>query len=159
MKEVKAEYLEEGNNEKPEYITVTASGFDAICIAAVTVTHPTSSDTYAFLPGEVGKVCTDWAPDAPYPWSYSAASVQFKDPAGKTGMARPKCLWIDSPDEDNEVSTPWKGFQVHLPDFKLDNSTFKKWEEDPYQMCASKARFGVYRDINEYCKYHGTKHI
>jgi hypothetical protein len=159
--EVHASYLQKANNEKPEYITVTASGIDAVCLAALIVTHPTSSDTYAFLPGEVGKVCSDFEDDTGnfYPWGYSAASVQFKGPEGNTAMARPKCLWIDSPDESKQVATPWKGFQVHLPDFKLDNSTFKKWEGEPYQMCGSRARFGAYHVINEYSEYHFADHF
>jgi hypothetical protein len=150
MKELHATYHIQGDNQKPEYIIVQSSGIDAICIAAVTVTHPTSSDTYAFLPGEVGKVCGDWDPDNDYAWSNSGAVVQFKGPEGNTAEARPKCMWIDSADNKNVAATSWKGFQVHLPDFKMDNSKFKTWEGDPYHMCGSKARFGVYKALNEY---------
>jgi hypothetical protein len=153
MKEVHATYLKEGDNQKPEYIIVTASGTDALCIAAITVTHPTSSDTYAFLPGEVGKVCGDLDPtNNDYAWSNSGAVVQFRGPEGNNQEARPKCMWIDTPDSDHAAATPWKGFQVHLPDFKMDNSKFKAWEGDPYHMCGSKARFGVYKTLNEYSK-------
>jgi hypothetical protein len=150
MKELHATYHNAGETQKPEYIIVQSSGIDAICIAAVTVTHPASSDTYAFLPGEVCKTCGDWDPDNDYSWSNSAAVVQFKGPDGSTAEARPKCMWLDSPDSNKAVATQWKGFQVHLPDFKMDNSKFKAWEGDPYHMCGSKARFGVFKDLNEY---------
>jgi hypothetical protein len=152
MKELHATYHHDGDNQKPEYIIVQSSGVDAICIAAVTVTHPTSSDTYAFLPGEVGKVCSDWDPAADYSWSNSGAVVQFKGPEGNTAEARPKCMWIDSPDKDKKSATSWKGFQVHLPDFKMDNSKFKSWEGNPFHMCGSRSRWSGYRALNEYSK-------
>jgi hypothetical protein len=152
MKELHATYHHDGDNQKPEYIIVQSSGVDAICIAAVTVTHPTSSDTYAFLPGEVGKVCSDWDPAADYSWSNSGAVVQFRGPEGNTAEARPKCMWIDSPDKDKKSTTSWKGFQVHLPDFKMDNSKFKSWEGNPFHMCGSMARWSGYRALNEYSK-------
>jgi hypothetical protein len=59
------------------------------------------------------------------------------------------CLVLPHP-TNKIVATSWKGFQVHLPDFKLDNSKFKVWEGDPYHICGSKARFGVYKALNEY---------
>lgn len=110
-----------------------------------------STDTYAFLPGETGKVCGDRdSKQFPITWSNSGTSIQFKGPDGRTVSERPKCLWIDSPDSKLQTSTPTKGFQVHLPDFKLDNSRWKEWEDDTYHMCGSSARFGAYKALNEY---------
>lgn len=152
-KDYQATYHDGVDTQKPEYILVQASGPDAICLAAVTVTHPQSSDTYAFLPGETGKVCGDWNQEMfNISWSNSGQTVQFKSPDGKMEAARPKCLWIDSPDSGMTSATGIKGFQVHLPDFKLDNSRFKEWEGDTYQMCGSAARFGVFKALNEYSK-------
>ncbi|KAI4945665.1 hypothetical protein J4E91_008008 [Alternaria rosae] len=139
-----ADYIKPGETEKAEYITVSASGPDAICISAIAVTYPTSSDTYAFLPGEVAAICNTHNPDYKYSWSPSATSIQFKSESGQTQDGRPKCLWIDKPDEDGESATHYEGFQVHLPDFKLDNSTFHGWQDDPSHMCDSLARFGPY---------------
>lgn len=151
-KEVQALYHNEGDNQTPEYILVQASGHDAICIAAITVTHPASSDTFAFLPGEVAQVCSDWDNNQDYAWSNSEVAIQFKGKDGTTAAERPKCMWIDSPDGNRDAATPWKGFQVHLHDFKMDNSRFKAWQDDPYHMCGSKARFGVYHALNEYSR-------
>jgi hypothetical protein len=143
-----ADYIKPGNTEKAEYITVSASGTDAICISAIAVTYPTSSDTYAFLPGEVAAVCNTHNPDYKYSWSPSASSIQFKSQSGQTQDGRPKCLWIDKPDDDGDSTTHYQGFQVHLPDFKLDNSTFKTWQDDPSHMCDSLARFGSYDKLD-----------
>ncbi|KAI4627654.1 uncharacterized protein J4E87_004218 [Alternaria ethzedia] len=139
-----ADYIKPGETEKAEYITVSASGTDAICISAIAVTYPTSSDTYAFLPGEVAAICNTHNPDYKYSWSPSATQIQFKSESGQTQDGRPKCLWIDKPDDDGDSATHYEGFQVHLPDFKLDNTTFHGWQEDPSQMCDSLARFGSY---------------
>ncbi|KAF1971957.1 hypothetical protein BU23DRAFT_599902 [Bimuria novae-zelandiae CBS 107.79] len=138
MVELQVPYIKTDDNQKPEYITLTASNFDAVCIVSVVVTHPTSSDTYAFLPGEVAGVCKDqvWEGEENSTLvSEQVSSIQFKNPNdGQMALARPKCLWIDSADEHGEKRTKWKGMSVHLPDFKLDNSVFKGWEEHPEQM-------------------------
>jgi hypothetical protein len=143
-----ADYLKKGNTEKAEYITVAAAGTDAICISAVAVTYPTSSDTYAFLPGEVAAVCNNYKSEFDYYWSESETTVQFRSESGKTQDGRPKCMWIDQADSDGNKATHYEGFQVHLPDFKLDNSTFKTWQDDPSNMCDSLARFGSYDRLN-----------
>ncbi|KAF2274415.1 uncharacterized protein EI97DRAFT_444160 [Westerdykella ornata] len=149
-KDLMAKYIKPGSTEKTEYITVSAAGIDAICISAITVTFPSSSDIYAFLPGEVAAVCREYDPvKHDYQYSDSEATVQFKDPnSQKTQIGRPRCLWIDKSDKDGLSATKWQGFQVHLPDFKLDNSTFKGWEEDPGQMCNALARFSGYEVLN-----------
>jgi hypothetical protein len=153
--------MRDGINGIPEYMTLTASGTDAICLVAVTVTHPTSSDMFAFLPGEIASVCSDWDPDNDYNWAYSDTPVYFEY-QGEQQMSRPKCLWIDSIDANSQRSTKWKGMSVHFPDFKLDNSIFKSWERDPRQMCGAKARWGMWEEINEHCKselFWNTKRI
>jgi hypothetical protein len=143
-----ADYRKEGNTEKAEYITVAATGTDAICISAVAVTYPTSSDTYAFLSGEVAAVCNNYKSEFDYYWSESETTVQFRSESGKTHDGRPKCMWIDQADSDGNKVTHYEGFQVNLPDFKLDNSTFKTWQDDPSNMCDSLARFGSYDRLN-----------
>lgn len=92
-KDLWADYMHRDNNEKAEYMTVSAAGIDAICISAISVTYPSTNDIYAFLPGEVAAVCRDHNPGKyDYYWSESEASVQFKGPNGDLAMARPKCL-------------------------------------------------------------------
>ncbi|CAN9087721.1 unnamed protein product [Alternaria alternata] len=62
----------------------------------------------------------------------------------------PTDVWADyfKKDDDGEKATHYEGFQVHLPDFKLDNSTFKGWQDDPSHMCDSLARFGSYDKLD-----------
>ncbi|KAH7079653.1 hypothetical protein FB567DRAFT_533065 [Paraphoma chrysanthemicola] len=142
------DYIQKDNVEKPEYITVSAAGEDAICISAITVTPP-SGEMYAFLPGEMAAVCKEHNPKQDWSWSESAATIQFKNPkTGTTADARPKCLWIDKPKKDGHKMTHYQGFQVHLTDFKYDNSTFKAWDQDPTHMCDSLARFAGYDQLN-----------
>ncbi|KAH7397368.1 hypothetical protein BKA66DRAFT_566479 [Pyrenochaeta sp. MPI-SDFR-AT-0127] len=144
-RDLMADYIKTGGTEVAEYITVAAAGIDAICISAIAVTFPASSDTYAFLPGEVAAICRNHNEKLEYYWSESETSVQFRNPdTGTTQMARPKCLWIDRPDNKGVRATRYQGFQVHLPDFKRDNSTFSLWQQNPYHMCDSLARFGPY---------------
>jgi hypothetical protein len=149
IKDLWADYTTKGNTEKAEYITVSASGIDAICISAITVSFPNAGDTYAFLPGEVAAVCKDHNPKYDFHWSESEATIQFADPkTGTSAIARPKCLWIDKADKQGAKATKYQGFQVHLIDFKLDNSTWAAWEKDPTHMCDSMARFGGYETLN-----------
>lgn len=144
-KDLMAKYIKKGGTEVAEYLTVAAAGIDAICISAIAVTFPASTETYAFLPGEVAAICRDYSDRHEYHWSESATVIQFRNPdTGSTNDARPKCLWIDKPDNDGVRATRYQGFQVHLPDFKRDNSTYKLWQENPYHMCDSLARFGPY---------------
>ncbi|KAF2675824.1 hypothetical protein K458DRAFT_397586 [Lentithecium fluviatile CBS 122367] len=113
-----ADYINGKDLEKAEYITVLASGNDAM----------------------MGKM---------FRWSYSSATVQFKGPDGKTQDARPRCLWIDKNERDgNLMATDFEGFQVHLPDFKIDNSKFRKWNNQTGQMCQGLSRFTMYHDMN-----------
>lgn len=150
IKELRADYLKKGNTEKAEYMTVSAAGIDAICISAVTVSFPNAGDTYAFLPGEVAAICKDHDPKKyDYHWSESEATVQFSNPKTQTSVvARPKCMWLDKPDRQGAKATHYQGFQVHLIDFKLDNSTWAAWEDEPTHMCDSLARFGGYDTLN-----------
>jgi hypothetical protein len=46
MAQLDVGYLIEGDSGKPEYITVSASGFDAVCIMEVVVKHPVSFRTF-----------------------------------------------------------------------------------------------------------------
>lgn len=40
--QVNVDYLTKGDTRRPEYVTVSASGFDAVCIMEVIVKHPVS---------------------------------------------------------------------------------------------------------------------
>jgi hypothetical protein len=115
-----------------------------------------------YLPGEIAYVCDNYFRKAAeegeeyadyyakmYEWSESVTTVQFNH-EGKTREERPRCLWLDSKDENGEVATPVKGWTIRLPDFRKNNQTYEAWEEDPSQMCDWASRFNAYEEINEY---------
>jgi hypothetical protein len=149
--DIYAEYFDKKNTQTPEYITVTASGPDAICITSITVTPPNTQEMWAIVPGEVASECNKLGKS--WKWAYSDTSVQITRSDGKSKIdVRPKCLWIDRTGnrggtvQENNVGS--EGFQVHLPDFKLDNSKWKEWEGDLSQMCDSVSRFAVFEKLN-----------
>lgn len=151
--DVLADYFTKGSTQTPEYITITASGPDAICITSVTVTPPNTQEMWALVPGEIAAECSGRG--KVWPWYYSAGSVQITSQDGKTKEdVRPRCLWIDkSGDYDGtyqESSVGFEGFQVHLPDFKLDNSKWKEWQGDLGQMYDSVSRFAVLQKLNDW---------
>lgn len=87
-KDIMADFIGENNLEKPEYITVSAQGTDAICISAVTI-KPPSGELYAFLPGEMARVCKDHNSAYDWHYSHSEATIQFKNPStGTTAVSR-----------------------------------------------------------------------
>ncbi|KAF2184700.1 hypothetical protein K469DRAFT_496934, partial [Zopfia rhizophila CBS 207.26] len=51
--DILVDYFKEDSTEKAEYVTVSASGPDAICITSVTVTTPNTDNMWAITPGEV----------------------------------------------------------------------------------------------------------
>jgi hypothetical protein len=147
-----ADYFDDKNTQTPEYITITASGPDAICITSVTVTPPNTQEMWAIVPGEVASECNKLGKN--WSWGYSDASVQITSSDGKTKEdVRPKCLWIDKTGKRDgtlqENNIGYEGFMVHLPDFKLDNSKWKEWQGDLHQMCDSNARFAVHQQLND----------
>lgn len=87
-KDIMADFIGENNLEKPEYITVSAQGTDAMCISVVTV-KPPSGELYAFLPGEMARVCKDYNSAYDWHYSFSEAQIQFKNPnTGTTSVSQ-----------------------------------------------------------------------
>jgi hypothetical protein len=75
-------------------------------------------------------VCKDHNPKHDYHWSESEATIEFANPkTGTSAIARPKCLWIDKADKQGAKAADYQGFQVHIIDFKLDNSTWAAWRK------------------------------
>jgi hypothetical protein len=149
--DIYADYFDSENTQTPEYITITASADDAVCITSVTVTPPNTQEMWAMVPGEVASECNKRGKT--WQWAYSDASVQIASSDGKSKEdVRPKCLWIDRTATNGPRTDPnsvgAEGFQIHLPDFKLDNSKWKEWEGDLSQMCDSVARFAVFETLN-----------
>lgn len=60
------------------YLTVSAGGTDALCIAHVSVKDPTDAEgvgDYRFVPGEIAKQCNSVGKD--YPWFPSDAMMEI----------------------------------------------------------------------------------
>lgn len=114
-----------------------------------------SDDRYSFLPGEIAYACSEWDTTMDYPYESCTVPIQYQKD-GQTQDGRPKCMWIDGAEGPGKTgdATPWQGFQVHLPDFKPDGSRFKSWEKNPYHMCGSRTRFGAYKHLSMYSKWH-----
>lgn len=71
--DVLADYFTKGSTQTPEYITITASGPDAICITSVTVTPPNTQEMWALVPGEIAAECSGRG--KVWPWYYLQAKT------------------------------------------------------------------------------------
>ncbi|KAM7183338.1 hypothetical protein V8F33_013645 [Rhypophila sp. PSN 637] len=114
-----------------EYLSMTASGNNAVCISIVTVTTP-SGVQYSWM-GDVAKQCGA-------PWSYGnvVASISTK------GEVRPACIWLDL-DATNGLKT--KGVGMHLPSFQSNELREADFRNHTDKMCKSDPRFKVYEEL------------
>lgn len=116
-----------------EYVSVSASGSDGICIAAVTLSAANGNE-YAWF-GDVGKVCG-------VPWYHSSNKIGAKTPA---------CVWIDT---NADKGHKYNGFSMHMPSFfdkyrnqETADARQSQLEENPALMCKSKPRFTMWDEI------------
>ncbi|KAF1984884.1 hypothetical protein K402DRAFT_455480 [Aulographum hederae CBS 113979] len=151
-RKIQVESWNKNNAATPEYMTISASSADTVCITHVVVTSAQTEETYAIVPGMVAQECNKVGKN--YPWYPSSRSVQMRNP--QTGSSDPiqlNCLMIGQPlngrTEFPKVRVPFEGFSAHLYDFKLDNTKWEQWSEDNTQMCNSEARFTMWTNINE----------
>lgn len=120
---------DEDNNIPPEYLSISASGPDALCIAWVALTGP--NDEHWTWNGEIGKACGQ-------PWY---PSVQ---PMG-TSNVRPSCIWFS-----NDGRFP-KGIGLHMINFQKADSNQAVYRANQYakdndMLCKSKPRQHFYTD-------------
>lgn len=128
--------LDPNNNKPAEYITVSAGGTDALCIAYVSATMP-SKDHWAFY-GDVPYTChQDWYP--------SHLQVQT---AGASYY--PKCFWIAAPDPKTGKGKFKQGFSMHISDFAPTKERMTQYKDHPETMCDSAPRFKMYDKLTEY---------
>lgn len=122
-----------GEGKAPaEYISVTAGGDDAICVAYVAVTEPT--ETKRVFMGDVGASCN-------FDFYYSILVV---------GGTRPRCVWID---KNHSNGLRFQGMGIHLPSFSNGDSTDQQGLAAQYganldTMCKSGPRLRMYEELN-----------
>ena len=83
-----------------EYISVVATGTNAICISAVGLKNPNDEVSYGWF-SDVGVSC-----GMQFHWSETVVGN-----AGTQGY-RPNCVWITGPDSKNDVKTQGFSFQA-----------------------------------------------
>ncbi|KAL9618393.1 MAG: hypothetical protein Q9160_006901 [Pyrenula sp. 1 TL-2023] len=141
---------EKGGLPAASYISVSAGGWDAICINQVSVLDPTGAEgagDFRFVPGEMAKECNQWGKD--YPWYPSDKEMEIKtDDRPEPYHEHPACLMIDKEKKGAPASVPYQGFTVRLQDFSKANTHFKEWEGDLRHMCDSEARFMMYKQLS-----------
>jgi hypothetical protein len=137
--------FDKSNDAEPDYLTLSTSGTDNICIDHVSVVHGNAK--MAFVPGEIAKVCNN-ATGKDYPWYPSGAKMTVST-QGNDYDYFPACLFLGGDPHAPAGDAPYEGLQIHLSDFHIDNSTMRAWNNDPTQMCASLSRFAMYKHMNE----------
>lgn len=129
--DITVEPFESDNRKDPEYVTISASSSDAICIAAVTVTGADQGKnmdkTWAWN-GGFGFLCGNLA------W-YPSKKLT-------TASERSPCIWIS-----NDGRFPM-GFSIHIPDFSHEE-LLPQFKDKKETVCDSKPRQHFYKDINE----------
>ncbi|KAK3312947.1 hypothetical protein B0H66DRAFT_631837 [Apodospora peruviana] len=111
-----------------EYMALSASEGNAICISIVTVTTPTGIK-YSFM-GDIATQCG-------IPWFPGNVLASI----GPKGEVRPNCVWIDG-DGTNGINT--HGLGMHLPSFQSNEDREQDFQEHPDRMCKSDPRFKAY---------------
>ncbi|EAS27679.1 uncharacterized protein CIMG_10284 [Coccidioides immitis RS] len=128
--------IDRKNNRPAEYISLSASSPDALCVAYIAVTHP-SKEYWAFT-GDNAAMCG-------VPWYHSNLVMQVGDLAHK-----PKCFWIDGPDDDGKTTYNFpQGIGIHLIDFIGSEALYAQYADHPDSMCKSAPRLKMYKKLNE----------
>jgi len=114
-----------------EYISVVATGTNAICISAVGLKNPNDEVSYGWF-SDVGVSC-----GMQFHWSETVVGN-----AGTQGY-RPNCVWITGPDSKNDVKT--QGFSMHIIDFsKVTEAQAQAYNNNFNLMCDSAPRFSAW---------------
>ncbi|KAL4915008.1 hypothetical protein BDW62DRAFT_204097 [Aspergillus aurantiobrunneus] len=136
-KDIEITPIDDQNTIAPEYMSVVAGGDNAICIAYLALTPP-SSEYWAFY-GDVAKSCGA-------SWYHSNLAVQLD---GRT--YKPSCFWIGGPRQD--TGRPTNGFPegigLHLIDFDSTEARQTQYTKHPETLCKSKPRMHMYDMLSE----------
>ncbi|KAL9616774.1 MAG: hypothetical protein Q9160_008399 [Pyrenula sp. 1 TL-2023] len=135
--DIKVSHIDSSNNQVAEYISVSASGTGALCIAYLGITLA-NGDTYAWY-GDTGQQCGK-------PWYASNLLVQLPTDGSHTEY-KPACTWIDLPDSGSSGFPA--GFAFNLPDFKPSTARAYEYQGDPNTMCHSQPRLRFYDSLDE----------
>jgi hypothetical protein len=128
------------DNDKadPEYVSISASSSDAVCIVAVTVvgadTNGAGGAQQWGWNGDFGKMCGQV-------WYPSRKSITDAD----AEQIRPACIWIS-----NDGRFPM-GFTLHMPDFAGNTASgrINEYKQDNRFLCDSKPRQHFYSNLTE----------
>ncbi|KAK0129349.1 hypothetical protein ONS95_001277 [Cadophora gregata] len=114
-----------------EYVSVVATGTNAICISAVGLKNPNDEISYGWF-SDVGVSC-----GMQFHWSETIVGN-----SGTQGY-RPNCVWITGPSSKNDVTT--QGFSMHIIDFsKVTQAQADAFNGKFDLMCGSAPRFSAW---------------
>lgn len=138
-KDVTVNHIDKHKNGPAEYVSISSSGTDALCIAALTFTMADTS-TYTFF-GDVGKACgSDWY----------FSNLNFKTTTNSN--YKPNCTWISSP-ESNGKNKFSEGMSFHVPDFddlsSANSNRGADYAANLDTMCKSAPRWRTWPKISE----------
>lgn len=118
-----------------EYISVVATGTNAICISAVGLKNPNDETSYGWF-SDVGVSC-----GMQFHWSETIVGNGGTNSA--TQGYRPNCVWITGPNSDNDIKT--QGFSMHIIDFsKVTDAQAQAYNDNFNLMCDSAPRFSAW---------------
>ncbi|KAF3481754.1 uncharacterized protein GIQ15_04513 [Arthroderma uncinatum] len=133
--------IDSKNTELPTYISISASGTDAICISSIAVTPPTNADYFAFL-GDTAKACGAT-------WYYSSQPIKTTDESGDIKYYKPACFWIDGPGDNGKTTGNLpQGIGIHLTDFVGNKKRQAQYQAHNEIMC-SRPRLHMYDRLDE----------
>jgi hypothetical protein len=132
-----------------EYMAVSASDPDAVCISYITTTWPDGT-SMGFL-GDIGYMCgASWYPSDTLITNTDSASSEAPLALNRTS----NCMWID---RDHSKGIKHQGFSFHLPDFSSSKDVEKdgraqQYADHPETMCSSWPRLQLFETIDRKTK-------
>ena len=122
---IKPEDERSSGNRHGEYLSVSANGNNAICIAYVAVTW-TDDQNKLWL--------GNWGAECGGAWYHSNLAIS-------DDSFVPKCTWIDQ-DFSNNIKA--QGIGIHITDFGATAARVRQFNDDRSLVCDSKPRFHLY---------------
>jgi hypothetical protein len=146
FKEVTIPHEKGTDGRQAEYIALSSSSDDALCINYVTTTWPDGS-SMGFL-GDVGSMCgANWYYSDVIVTNYDSSTSEAPQVLNRTS----NCMWID---RDHTNGIPHAGFSFHVVDFssstdKDNDGRAKQYHDDKDTMCTSAPRFKMYEQMDK----------
>ncbi|KAL9625291.1 MAG: hypothetical protein Q9160_000693 [Pyrenula sp. 1 TL-2023] len=130
--DIKIPHIDPHNNRPAEYMSLSSSGTDAICIAYLGITWADGSNFKFF--GDTGQQCNK-------PWYPSNLPV----PLPANPNYKPSCFWIDQPDSGSSGLPA--GVSFHVTDFGTSTARAYAYQVDQKTMCESKPRLKFWENV------------